>query len=71
MVPPSLLNRDLGGLRSPGPNAGATRITSSFAQKVKSGPSPDGSVNIDWVELKNLSGGLANLIYAKVVLTGK
>ena len=34
-----------------------------FAQKVKSAPSPDGPENIDWVELKKLSGGLANEVY--------
>jgi hypothetical protein len=49
-------------LRSSGENAGnANAIV--FTEKVKSTPSPDGPDNVDWVELKKLSGGLANQVY--------
>src|SRR6267154_3814360 len=34
-----------------------------FAHKVQTAPSPDGPDNIDWVELKKDSGGLANTVY--------
>jgi hypothetical protein len=34
-----------------------------FAHKVQTAPSPDGADNIDWVELKKDSGGLANTVY--------
>ena len=40
-----------------------TRMSSIFAQNVKGTPSPDVPVNINWVGLEKLSGGLANLIY--------
>ena len=42
-----------------------------YAQKVKSVPSPDGPQNVDWVELKKLSGGLANLIYRVDTVEGQ
>ncbi len=48
-------------LTSVGPYAGPDAIV--YAQKVKSAPSPDGPENVDWTELKKISGGLANLIY--------
>jgi len=57
-------------LRSDGPYAGNPNAI-VFAQKVKSAPSPDGPVNIDWVELKKLSGGLANLIYRVDTVQGQ
>jgi hypothetical protein len=41
-----------------------------FAQKVKDIPSPDGSSNIDWLELKGVSGGLANEIYRVETVKG-
>jgi hypothetical protein len=34
-----------------------------FAHKVQTAPSPDGPDNINWVELKKDSGGLANTVY--------
>ena len=57
-------------LRSDGPFAGNPNAI-VFAQKDKSAPSPDGPVNIDWVELKKLSGGLANLIYRVDTVQGQ
>jgi hypothetical protein len=42
-----------------------------FAQKVKSAPSPDGPDNIAWLELKGISGGLANLIYRVNTVKGQ
>jgi hypothetical protein len=49
-------------LRSSGENTGNPNAI-VFTQKVKSAPSPDGPENVDWVELKKLSGGLANEVY--------
>jgi Protein of unknown function (DUF3455) len=49
-------------LRSSGENAGNPNAI-IFAEKVKSAPSPNGPENVDWVELKKLSGGLANQVY--------
>ena len=57
-------------LRSTGPYAGNPNAI-VFAQKVKTAPSPDGPVNVDWVELKKLSGGLANLIYRVDTVQGQ
>ena len=57
-------------LRSTGPYAGNPNAI-VFAQKVKSTPSPDGPVDIDWVELKKVSGGLANLIYRVDTVQGQ
>jgi hypothetical protein len=42
-----------------------------FAQKAKDVPSPDRPVDIDWVELKKLSGGLANLVYRVDTVKGQ
>jgi len=42
-----------------------------YAQKVKGIPSPEGSYNVDWVELKKMSGGLANLIYRVDTVEGQ
>ena len=49
-------------LTSSGENAG-NRNAIVFAEKVKSAPSPDGPENVDWVELKKVSGGLSNQVY--------
>ena len=49
-------------LRSSGEDAGNPNAI-VFAEKDKSAPSPDGPENVDWLELKNLSGGLANIVY--------
>jgi hypothetical protein len=49
-------------LRSSGENTGNPNAI-IFAEKVKSAPSPNGPENVDSVELKKLSGGLANLVY--------
>ena len=57
-------------LRSSGENAGNPNAI-VLAQKVKSAPSPDGSENIDWVELKKVSGDLANLIYRVDTVKGQ
>jgi Protein of unknown function (DUF3455) len=57
-------------LRSTGPFAGNPNAI-VFAQKYKSTPSPNGPVDIDWVELKKLSGGLANLIYRVNTVQGQ
>jgi hypothetical protein len=57
-------------LRSNGTYAGNPNAI-VYAQKYKSIPSPDGPVNIDWVELKKLSGGLANVIYRVVTVQGQ
>jgi hypothetical protein len=57
-------------LTSTGPYAGNPDAI-VYAQKVKSVPSPDGPENVDWVELKKLSGGLANLIYRVDTVQGK
>jgi hypothetical protein len=57
-------------LRSTGPYAGNPNAI-VFAQKVKGTPSPDGPVNIDWVELKKSSGGLANQIYRVDTVQGQ
>ena len=42
-----------------------------YAQKVKNVPSPEGSYNVDWVELKKLSGELANVIYRVDTVEGQ
>jgi hypothetical protein len=42
-----------------------------FAQKFKNTPSPGGPANIDWVELKKVSGGLANVIYRVSTVKGQ
>ena len=57
-------------LTSDGPYAGNQNAI-VFAQKVKSTPSPDGPLNIDWAELKKMSGGLANLIYRVDTVRGQ
>jgi hypothetical protein len=57
-------------LRSNGPYAGNPNAI-VFAQKYKSISSPDGPVNIDWVELTKLSGGLANVIYRVATVQGQ
>ena len=49
-------------LTSTGPYAGNPDAI-VYAQKVKGITSPDGSYNLDWVELKKMSGGLETLIY--------
>ena len=49
-------------LRSSGENTGNPNAI-VFAEKVKSAPSPNGPENVDWVELKKLSGGLSNQVY--------
>jgi hypothetical protein len=57
-------------LTSSGPYAGNPNAI-VYAQKVKNVPSPDGPQNIDWVELKKMSGGLANLIYRVDTVQGQ
>ncbi len=57
-------------LTSTGPYAGNPDAI-VYAQKVKSVPSPDGPHNVDWVELKKMSGGLANLIYRVDTVQGQ
>jgi len=57
-------------LRSSGENAGNSNAI-IFAEKVKSAPSPDGPENVDWVELKKLSGGLANQVYRVDTVKGQ
>ena len=57
-------------LRSSGENAGNPNAI-VFAEKVKSAPSPDGPENVDWVELKKLSGGLSNLVYRVDTVKGQ
>jgi hypothetical protein len=57
-------------LRSSGENAGNPNAI-IFAQKIKSAPSPDGPENIDWAELKKLSGDLANLVYRVNTVKGQ
>jgi len=57
-------------LRSSGENAGNPNAI-VFAEKVKNAPSPDGPQNVDWVELKKLSGGLANLVYRVDTVNGQ
>ena len=42
-----------------------------FGQKVKDVPSPNGPDNVDWLELKKSSGGLANLIYRVDTVKGQ
>ena len=49
-------------LRSSGKTAGNPNAI-VFAKRLKGAPSPDGSENIDWVELTKVSGGLANFVY--------
>jgi len=57
-------------LRSSGENAGNPNAI-VFAEKVKSAPSPNGPENIDWVELKKVSGALANQIYRVDTVKGQ
>jgi hypothetical protein len=57
-------------LRSSGENAGNTNAI-VFAEKVKNTPSPDGPDNVDWVELKKLSGGLADQVYRVDTVKGQ
>ncbi len=57
-------------LRSSGENAGNPNAI-VFAEKVKNAPSPDGPQNVDWVELKKLSGGLANQVYRVDSVSGQ
>ena len=57
-------------LTSTGPYAGNPDAI-VYAQKDKSVPSPDGSYNVDWVELKKMSGGLANVIYRVETVQGQ
>ena len=57
-------------LRSSGENAGNPNAI-VFAEKVKSAPSPNGPENIDWVELKKVSGDLANQIYRVDTVKGQ
>ncbi len=57
-------------LTSTGPYAGNPDAI-VYTEKVKSLPSPDGPDNIDWVQLKKMSGGLANLIYRVDSVQGK
>jgi Protein of unknown function (DUF3455) len=57
-------------LTSSGPYAGNPNAI-IYAQKVKNVPSPDGPQNVDWVELKKMSGGLANLIYRVDTVQGQ
>jgi hypothetical protein len=56
--------------RSSGENAGNPNAI-VFAEKFKSAPSPDGPENIDWVELKKVSGSLANKIYRVDTVKGQ
>jgi len=42
-----------------------------IAQKVQGIPSPDGPENVDWVELKKLSGGLATRIFRDETVKGQ
>ena len=42
-----------------------------FAQKVQNIPSPDGPENVDWVELKKLSGDLATQIIRVETVQGQ
>jgi hypothetical protein len=55
---------------SSGENAGNPNAI-VFAQKVKGAPSPDGPENIDWVELKGVSGELAKQIYRVDTVMGQ
>ena len=57
-------------LRSSGENTGNPNAI-VFAQKVENAPSPDGPENVDWVELKKLSGELANLVYRVDTVKGQ
>ncbi len=57
-------------LRSTGPYAG-NKNAIVYAQKYKSAPSPDGPANVGWVELKKVSGGLANVIYRVDTVRGQ
>ncbi len=57
-------------LRSSGENAGNPNAI-VFAQKVENAPSPDGPDNVDWVELKKLSGDLSNLVYRVDTVKGQ
>jgi len=57
-------------LRSEGPFEGNPNAI-FFGQKIEGAPSPDGPENIDWVELKKLSGGLANLVYRVETVKGQ
>lgn len=42
-----------------------------FGAKNEDAPSPDGDVNIDWLELKHVSGGLANAVYRVFTVLGQ
>ncbi len=57
-------------LTSNGPYAGNPNAI-VYAQKYKNVPSSDGPANIDWVELKKVSGGLANVIYRVDTVKGQ
>jgi Protein of unknown function (DUF3455) len=57
-------------LSSSGPYKG-NRDAIVYAQKIKNVPSPDGSQNVDWVELKKMSGDLANVIYRVDTVQGQ
>ena len=57
-------------LRSSGENTGNPNAI-VFAEKVKNAPAPDGPTNIDWVELKKVSGSLANIIYRVDTVQGQ
>ena len=55
---------------SSGPNAGNPNAI-VFTEKVKNAASPDGPANIDWLELKNVSGGLANKVFRVDTVKGQ
>jgi hypothetical protein len=57
-------------LRSIGPYAGNSDAI-VYGEKVKGIPSPEASYNVDWVELKKMSGGLANFIYVVDTVQGQ
>ncbi len=56
--------------RSSGENRGRSNAI-VFARKIADVPSPDGPDNIDWVELKKLSGDLADLVYRVDTVKGQ
>ena len=55
--------------RSSGENRGRSNAI-VYAKKIKSTPSPNGSDNLDWVELEKVSGDLANRIYRVETVKG-
>ncbi len=57
-------------LTSSGPFAGNSGAI-VFAHPIQTAPSPDGSDNIKWVELKKISGGLANTVYRVNTVKGQ